>query len=97
MLVNSIDDNLNAFEEIAGVQSVEGRKTGKDICSEIADCVTTKLHIDFKNLVEVCTDGAPAMCIKRSGATDAGAYWKKSNHLPLHHTSTRAMQQGFET
>ena len=65
MLVNSIDDSLNAFEEIAGVQSVEGRKTGKDICSEIADCVTTKLHIDFKNLVGVCTDGAPAMCIKK--------------------------------
>ena len=45
-----------------------GRTTGKDICSATVDCVTKKLSRNFENLVEICTDGAPAICKKRNGA-----------------------------
>ena len=46
------------------MQSMQGRTTGKDICSAIIDCVTKKLSSDFKKFVGLCTDGAPAMCGK---------------------------------
>ncbi|XP_039256406.2 general transcription factor II-I repeat domain-containing protein 2A-like [Styela clava] len=69
VFVRGIDDNFDAFEELAGMQSMQGRTTGKDICSAIIDCVTKKLSSDFKKLVGLCTDGAPAMCGKRNGAT----------------------------
>ena len=47
------------------MQSMQGRTTGKDICSTIIDCVTNKLSSDFKKLVGLCTDGAPAKCKKK--------------------------------
>ena len=68
MVVRSLDDNFNASEELAGMQSMQGRTTGKDICSALIDCVTKKLSSDFLNLVGLCTDGAPAMCGKRAMA-----------------------------
>ena len=52
-------------EELGGMQS--GRSTGKNICSAVIDRVTKKLSSDFKNLVGLCTDGAPAMCGKTKG------------------------------
>ena len=68
VFVRGIDDNFNVSEELAGMQSMQGRTAGKDICSAIIDCVTKKLSNDFKNLVGLCTDGAPAMCGKTNGA-----------------------------
>ena len=68
VFVKGIDDNFNVSEELAGMQSMQGRTTGKDICSAIIDCVTKKLSSDFKNLVGLSTDGAPAMCGKTNGA-----------------------------
>ena len=56
------------FEELGGMQSMQGRTTGKDICSAVIDRVTKKLCSDFKNLVGLCTDGAPDMCRKTNGA-----------------------------
>ena len=47
---------------------MQGRTTGKDICRAIIDCVTKKLSRDFKNLVGLSTDGAPAICGKTIGA-----------------------------
>ena len=38
-----IHDNLNEFEKLVGLQSMESRTTGKISCSEIVDCVTIKL------------------------------------------------------
>ena len=64
VFVRGIDDNFNVSEELAGMQSMQGRTTGNDICSAIIDCVTKKLFSDFKNLVGLCADGAPAMCGK---------------------------------
>ena len=69
VFVRGIDDKLNAFEEHAGLQSMESQTVEKDVGSEIVDCVITKLNIDFKKLVGLCTDGAPAVCGKRSGST----------------------------
>ena len=40
----------------------------KNICSAVIDRVTKKLSSDLKNLVGLCTDGAPAMCGKTNGA-----------------------------
>ena len=70
MFVNGIDNNFNAFEKLAGMQSMLDRITGQDIyCAIIlVDCVTKKLSSDFKNLVGMCTDGAPAMSGKRNRA-----------------------------
>lgn len=103
VFVRGIDDNFDASEELAGMQSMQGRTTGKDICSAIIDCVTKKLSSDFKKLVGLCTDGAPAMCGKRNGAAAllqatgfaTGYYWKKGYLSPLHYTSASFMQQGF--
>ena len=47
---------------------MQGRSTGKSICSAVIDRVTKKLFSDFKNLVGLCTDGAPAMCGKTNEA-----------------------------
>ena len=68
VFVKGIDDNFNVSEELAGMQSMQGRTTGKDTCSAIIDCVTKKLSSDFKKLVGLCFDGAPAMCGKTNGA-----------------------------
>ena len=61
VFVRSNDDNFNVSEKLAGIQSMQGRTTGKDVCSANIDCVTKKLSSDFKNLVGLCTDGALAM------------------------------------
>ena len=68
VFVRGIDDNFNESEELVGMQSMQIRTTGKDICSAIIDCVTKKLSSDFKNLVGLCTDRAPAVCGKTNGA-----------------------------
>ena len=94
VFVRGIDDNFNVSEELAGMQSMQGWTTGKNICSAIIDCVTKKLSCDSKKLVGMCTDNAPAMCGKRNGAA-ALLHWKKDYHSPLHFTPTSFMQQGF--
>ena len=47
VFVRGIDDNFDASEELAGMQSMQDRTTGKDICSATIDCVTKKLSSDF--------------------------------------------------
>jgi hypothetical protein len=48
--------------------SLTGRTTGKEISSEVIECVKDKLGFDFTNLVAICTDGAPTICEKNVGA-----------------------------
>ena len=50
------------------MQSMQGRTTRKNTCIAIIDCVTEKLSNDFRDLVGMCTDDAPAMCGKRNRA-----------------------------
>ena len=50
------------------MQSMKGRTTGKDICTESINFVNKKLAYRSTNLVALYTDGAPAMCAKHTGA-----------------------------
>ena len=68
VFVRGIDDNFNPSEELADVQSMQGRTTGKEICSALMDCVTKELFRDFFDLVGSRTDGTQAMCGKTNGA-----------------------------
>ena len=60
VFVRGIDDNFNVSEELAGMQSMQGRTTGNDICSAIIDCVTKKLFSDFKDcaltVLQLCVE-----------------------------------------
>ena len=47
---------------------MKGHASGEDICTEIITSVNQKLVYSFTNLVAICTDGAPAMCEKHTGA-----------------------------
>ena len=47
VFVRGIDDNFNVSEELAGMQLMQIRTTGRNICSAIIDCVTKKLFSDF--------------------------------------------------
>ena len=47
VFVRGIDHNFNESEELAGMQSMQGRTTGKDICRAIIDCVTKELSSGF--------------------------------------------------
>ena len=66
--IRGVDKDFNISEELAAMQSMKGRTTGKDICTELVNCVNKKLAYSFTNLVAICTDGAPAMCGKHTGA-----------------------------
>ena len=48
VFVRGTDDNFDASEELSGMQSMQSRTTGKDICNAIIDCVTKKLSSDLK-------------------------------------------------
>ena len=63
--IPGVDKDFNIGEELAAMQSMKGRTTGKDICTELINCVNKKLAY---NLVAICTDGALAICEKHSGA-----------------------------
>jgi hypothetical protein len=54
-------------EELAGMLSMTGGTTGKEISSEVIKCVNDSLGFDFTNLVAICTDDAAATCGKNVG------------------------------
>ena len=64
--IRGVDKDLNISEELAAMQSMKGRATGKDICTELINCVNKKLAYSFTNLVAICIDGAPATCGKHT-------------------------------
>uniref|UniRef100_A0A674I7K9 SPIN-DOC-like zinc-finger domain-containing protein n=1 Tax=Terrapene triunguis TaxID=2587831 RepID=A0A674I7K9_9SAUR len=68
IFIRGIDKNFEITEELAGMCSMTGRTTGKEISSEVIKCTNDKSGLDFTNLVAICTDGAPAMCQKNVGA-----------------------------
>ena len=67
MYIRGVDKNFNISEELA-MQSMKGLTTGKDICTELINCVNKKLAYNFTNLVAICIEGAPAMSGKHTGA-----------------------------
>ena len=68
MYIQGVDKDFSISEELATMQPMKGRTTGKDICTELINCVNKKLAYSFTNLVAICTDGAPAICGKHTGA-----------------------------
>lgn len=68
IFIRGVDNNFEITEEMAGLCSMKGRTTGMEIAKEVKLCLTEKLGITFKNLVAICTDGAPSMCGKNLGA-----------------------------
>ena len=47
--IRGVDKELNVSEEIAAMQSMKGRSTGKDICTQLINCVNKKLAYSFTN------------------------------------------------
>jgi galactitol-specific phosphotransferase system IIB component len=68
IFIRCVDKNFEITEELAGMLFMTGRRTGKDVSSEVIKCVNDKLGFDFTNLAAICTDGAPAMCGKNVGS-----------------------------
>ncbi|XP_075443375.1 general transcription factor II-I repeat domain-containing protein 2-like [Ascaphus truei] len=68
IFIRGIDGNFDITEELAGMCSMTGRTTGKEISTEVIKCMNDKLGIGYENLVAICTDGAPTMCGKHVGA-----------------------------
>jgi hypothetical protein len=58
IFIRGTDEN---FAVTAGLCSMKGHTTGKEIADDVIKCVTEKLGLTFDNLVAVCTDGTPSM------------------------------------
>jgi hypothetical protein len=89
IFIRGTDENFAIIEELAGLCSMKGRTTGKEIADEVIKCVTVKIGLTFDNLVAVCTTGAPFM---RGKVLFEGLLWKNivtpymvisPFHLPL--------------
>ena len=65
--IRCVDKDLNISKELAVMQSMKGRTTGKDICTELINGVNKNLAYSSASLVANCTDGAQAMCGKHTG------------------------------
>ena len=66
--IRGVDKDFNICEELAAMQLMKARTTGKDICTKLIKCVNKKLAYSFTNLVAICTDCAPALRGKHNGA-----------------------------
>jgi hypothetical protein len=62
----SIDEEFEITKELASLASMKGRTTGEDIYKEIKLCIE-KLQLEWRNLCNVTTDGAPSMTGLQSG------------------------------
>ena len=66
--IRSVGKDFCIGEELAAMQSIKGRTTAKNICTELINCVNKKLAYSSTNLVAICTDVVPAVCGKHTGA-----------------------------
>ena len=74
IFIRGVDSSLCVTEELLGLKSMHGTTTGKEIFEEVSKCGTeTRLPCD--KLVELTTDGAPAMYGQKSGLV--GRIWEK--------------------
>ena len=66
--IRGVDKDFYISKELADMQSIKGRTTREDICTELINCVNKKLAYRFTNLVAICTDSIAAVCGKHAGA-----------------------------
>lgn len=64
VFIRGVDSNLCVTEELLGFKSMHG--TTKEVFEEVSNCVT-EIKLPWDKLVGLMTDGAPAMCSKKSG------------------------------
>jgi regulator of replication initiation timing len=50
------DENFAVTEELAGLCSMKGCTTEKEVADEVIKCVTETLGLTFDNLVAICTE-----------------------------------------
>jgi hypothetical protein len=56
-------ENLAIAKELAGLCSMKGRTTWKEIADKVIKCANEKLGLTFDNLVAVCIYGTPSFFI----------------------------------
>ncbi|KAJ3582444.1 hypothetical protein NHX12_000606, partial [Muraenolepis orangiensis] len=66
VFIRRVDSNLCVTEELLGFKSMHGTTTGKEMFEEVSKCVI-EIKLPWDKLVGLATDGAPAMCGKKSG------------------------------
>ena len=66
IFIRGVDSSLCVTEEFFGLHSMHGTTTGKDLFEEVSRCVD-KMGLPWDKLVGLTTDGAPAMCGRKSG------------------------------
>ena len=66
IFIRGVDSSLCVTEEFFGLYSMHGTTTGEDLFEEVSRCVD-KMGLPWDKLVGLTTDGAPAMCGRKSG------------------------------
>ena len=79
IFIRGVDSSLCITEELLGLKSMHGTTTGKEIFEEVSKYVT-EMKLSWDKLVELMTDGAPAMCGQKSGLVDRIQEKMRENH-----------------
>lgn len=66
VFIRGVDSSLNVTEELLALRPMHGTTTEHDLHEEVSRCVN-EMELLWKKLVDLTTDGAPAMCGHRSG------------------------------
>nr|CAI5861238.1 unnamed protein product [Callosobruchus analis] len=67
VFIRGITGSFDIFEELANLCPMKGRTTGAEITKEVVASIN-QLCLPWKKLSGICTDGAPAMVVKNTGA-----------------------------
>ncbi|KAM4566993.1 general transcription factor II-I repeat domain-containing protein 2-like [Odontesthes bonariensis] len=66
IFVRGVDSSMSITEEFLALRPMYGTTTGQDLYEEVSRCVN-EMGLPWEKLVGLTTDGAPAMCGRRSG------------------------------
>jgi hypothetical protein len=102
IFVRGIDAEFEITEKLAELQSLKGTTTGEDTFKKL--CETLKnLHLNWKELCCVTTDGAKSMAGSNSGVVtrintemECSLEFQSSHAITLHHTPANIMHRSYE-